>query len=117
MKARSKRDPLDPRRDPARWEGMVRSIMVAAGPELVRLRTARGTQPLLMLTHWFRPVLAAASVVLALAIATLARRSEPAVESWGVAEVLAPEPVAAWLLVGVMPTAEEIVISMEAGGQ
>ncbi len=28
--------PLDPARDPARWERMVGSVMTAAGPELAR---------------------------------------------------------------------------------
>lgn len=112
------RGPLDPRVDPARWERRVRSIMGAARPQLDAIAAARPPLPLVALATWFRPVLAGAALVAAIAAATLlSASSEPAAETWGVAELIAPEPVAAWLLVGVLPNAEEVVLALEEEGR
>ena len=60
--------PLDPSRDPERWESMVRAILERAAPILAGY-AARG--PADWLASWSRPALAAAAVVSALALGAL----------------------------------------------
>jgi hypothetical protein len=62
---------LDPTADRPRFDGIVAAIAARAAPELAR-RRAR-TTPLAEVTRWTRPVLAAAALVLAVALATLSR--------------------------------------------
>ena len=64
--------PLDPSRDPERWESMVRGILERAAPILAGY-AARG--PADWLASWSRPALAAAAVVSALARERWSRRS------------------------------------------
>ena len=60
--------PLDPSRDPERWEAMVRGIVDRAAPILAGY-AARG--PAELLAAWLRPTLAAAAIVSALALGAL----------------------------------------------
>lgn len=101
--------PLDPARDPDRWERTVAAILRAARPELSRLAAAR--TPLALITWWRRPVLAAAATVVLVASAALllapARDTAPSQPI--LAEALVPSSVASWLVGGAYPTAEQVV--------
>jgi hypothetical protein len=108
--------PLDPMRDPERWESMVRAIVERAAPILEGYR-ARG--PADLLAAWLRPTLAAAAVVSAVAIGALAAVSrEPdtgaAPAPIGLGDALGyPAPVTTWVSTGQTPTIEELVVAME----
>lgn len=112
---------LDPGRDPNRWEARVHSIMAAVRPELDRLAQQRPAFPLLTVLDWARPLVATSAIIAALAVASLlvspshaANQAEPV---GSVAEAITPEPIAAWLLVGVVPTTEELVVAIRGGQQ
>ena len=108
--------PLDPSRDPERWESMVRRILERAAPILAAY-AARG--PADWLASWSRPALAAAAVVSALALGALvAGDREPetgaAPATIGLGDALGyPTPVTAWVSTGQTPTIEELVLAME----
>lgn len=108
---------LDPRADPDRWEGAVRSIVSAARPGLERLAGRRTA--LSMLAQWQRPVFAvAASIILLAGVALVTQRGEAQadeVEVPVVAEAIASPEVAAWLVAGHTPTVEELLLSL--GGE
>ena len=59
--------PLDPSRDPARWERMVAGVMAAAGPELARRASLPQPGMLLLLADWMRPTVSAAALLAAAA--------------------------------------------------
>jgi len=105
--------PLDPSRDPERWEAMVRGIVERAAPILAGY-AARG--PVELLAAWLRPTLAAAAVVAALALGALvsgAREPETGA-SIGLGDALGyPTPVTTWMSTGQTPTIEELVVAME----
>ena len=112
--------PLSPRLDPARWERMVAAVELAAGPELAR-RSAVGMPGLLgILSEWTRSAGAAAVLVAAAALALLVlgpmgseTESVP-----GVSDALGyPDAVAAWVEVGLTPSVEELVLSLEGDGR
>ena len=105
--------PLDPSRDPERWESMVREIVERAAPILAGY-AARG--PADLLAAWLRPTLAAAAVVSALALGALAAGSrEPkSGATIGLGDALGyPAPVTTWISTGQTPTIEELVVAME----
>ncbi|HJR52252.1 MAG TPA: hypothetical protein VJ982_00915 [Gemmatimonadota bacterium] len=107
--------PLDPSRDPERWEAMVRGIVERAAPILAGY-AERG--PAELLATWLRPTLAAAAVVSALALgALLAGSREPetgATATIGLGDALSyPAPVTTWVSTGQTPTIEELVVAME----
>lgn len=108
--------PLDPTRDPARWESMVRGIVERAAPILAGY-AARG--PADWLAAWVRPTLVAAAVVTALALGALVaggRGAAPENEAAaiGLGDALGyPTPVTAWVSTGQPPTIEELVVTME----
>lgn len=112
--------PLRPRLDPERWERMVSSVEAAAVPELAR-RSAFGAPGLLgMLSEWTRSAGAAALVVAAAAIALLVMGPVGADGDGapGMSEALGyPDAVAAWVEVGVTPSVEELVLSLEGDGR
>ncbi|MEX2571073.1 MAG: hypothetical protein WD737_07185 [Gemmatimonadota bacterium] len=108
--------PLDPQRDPARWDRMVGSIMEAAGPELARRAVTRS--PLLLLTEWLRPTVAASASVAALAaviVLLFADVQSEATEGPGVvAEGIGlPTAVADWLDTGQPEALEELVFALD----
>lgn len=105
--------PLDPSRDPERWEAMVREIVDRAAPILAGY-AARG--PVELLAAWLRPTLAAAAVVAALALGALVSgtREPETGASIGLGDALGyPTTVATWVSTGQTPTIEELVVAME----
>lgn len=105
--------PLDPAVDRLRYERLIRRILGAAEPELVR--RARQASPLILVVGWARPTLAAAAIIAAMALGALVAtdrgRPQPAdlvVDALGV-----PTPAAEWLEDGREPTASDLVLAME----
>jgi hypothetical protein len=80
--------PLDPGRDPERWEALLRRTRAAAAGELARRALASG--PAGPLARWVRPALAmAASLVIAAAgMLALADRTPQLASEPGVAEAM-----------------------------
>lgn len=106
--------PLDPARDPARWEAAVARVMARAAGELER--RAAPPSPILLLAGWMRPTLAAALAVAVLSLGVLARSGpdEPALARTGVAEELGlPDPVEAWVAEARAPTREDLIVALE----
>jgi len=108
--------PLDPTRDPERWESTVRGIMERAAPILAGY-AAPG--PADWLAAWVRPALAAAAVVSALAIGALVaggggEAAGNGASAIGLGDALGyPTPVTAWVSTGQTPTIEELLVAME----
>ena len=80
--------PLDPERDPDRWEALLRRTRAAAAGELARRALAAG--PAGQLARWVRPALAmAASLVIAAAgMLELAEGTPQTASAPGVAEAM-----------------------------
>lgn len=110
--------PLSPREDPERWERLVATIVVAAGPALAGRRGAvRSPGALLLLSSWMRPALAAAAGLAAVAATVLVLEApSPAAQApAGLADALgAPAPVASWVDTGQTPSVDEL--EMAFGG-
>jgi hypothetical protein len=108
--------PLDPRLDAARWEGSIGRVMCAAEPELQR-RASSEPRVLAVLVRWARPALSATAAVAAVAATLLVleagRPGSPEAASPGGA-LGYPQAFAEWMEVGVLPTLEEVVFSLEA---
>ncbi len=107
--------PLDPTRDPERFDGIVRSIVGAASTELAD-RRARATV-FGQVSLWWRPLLAAAvitGIVALAALASLEDSDQPAAASTGLAEALGvPDPIAEWVRSDQVPTPAELLIGLE----
>jgi hypothetical protein len=105
--------PLDASEDPLRFDRLVRRITAAAAPELARRRLLPG--PLLLLTEWTRPTLAAAAMVLLLAGSALFGPLRPGgTEPESIAiGVGVPFPVEVWLETGQAPPIDELVYGIE----
>jgi hypothetical protein len=104
---------LGPSLDPLGHERLVRRVMEAAGPELVRRAAER--RALALLGGWARPLMAAAAVVGVLAGGVLAAtdRAETAPPMSVVDALGVPAPAAAWLDEGRGPTQADLVLAME----
>jgi hypothetical protein len=70
---------LDPRRDPERWEQMVRQIMWRSSAELQRRQGSAVFGLFDGLVAWSRPALAAAAALAALSLVTLSQFRPPTV--------------------------------------
>lgn len=108
---------IDPSRDAAGWERMVRGIMARAQPELAR--RAAGAGVLTLLGRWMRPALAAAAVLaLASGAALTSANSEaaaaPATPAGVVQALEVPEPVANWLEEERRPETYDVILALEA---
>ena len=80
--------PLDPERDPERWEALLRRTRAAASGELARRALAAG--PAGELARWVRPALAMAASLVIAAAGTLALvdRTPQQASAPGVAEAM-----------------------------
>jgi hypothetical protein len=101
--------------DEARRELLVATIMANAGPELAR-RAAVDVTPMLMLSRWSRPALAAAAVLAAVCVTVLSlERVEAPGPGYGLADALAvPEPAVGWLVSERAPTVADVLVAMES---
>ncbi|HEU0302454.1 MAG TPA: hypothetical protein VFR37_23545 [Longimicrobium sp.] len=106
--------PLDPGRDPDRWEAMVAGITAAAAPELARRTRLPAPGMLMLLADWVRPTVSAAALMAAAAGAFLLARPGSA----GAANSLPSElgysaSVASWVDAQSAPSLEEMVLGGE----
>lgn len=110
---------LDLSRDPARMERMVASITWRARPELMRRRNTRPVTAVEMVAAWFRPALAAAAAVAAISVGAIAmsNRSGEVVQAGAYmsgSEV--PVSLTTWYEEGSSPTAAELLVAANEGG-
>jgi hypothetical protein len=100
----------------AESERLVAAIMSRSAHELSR-RSA-DISPMLVLSDWARPALAAAAVVAVVCMSVLAR-AQPHVEPGsGLTDALeVPAPVNEWLISDRAPTVADLLIALEAEGQ
>ncbi|CAN5740878.1 hypothetical protein BH23GEM9_BH23GEM9_34710 [soil metagenome] len=105
--------------DEGRRELLVAAIMANAAPELARRAAAVDVSPLLFLTRWSRPALAAAAVLAMICVSVLSmERDQPVGPAYGIADALAvPEPADAWLVGGRAPTVGDVLLAMEREGR
>jgi hypothetical protein len=101
--------------DDAQRELLVAAILARADAELAR-RAPEDVSPMLVLSGWMRPALAAAAVLALVCATVLARAGDrPAAV---VADALAvPAPADAWLVNERGPTLGDLLVTMESGGR
>lgn len=101
--------------DDAQRELLVAAILARADAELTR-RAPDDVSPILVLSSWARPALAAAAVLAVLCASVLVRASaRPAPV---VADALAvPAPADAWLVHERAPTVGDLLVALESEGR
>ena len=101
--------PLDPTRDPERFNQIVAAITAEAADELAR--RARAT-PFTELARWQRPMLAAAAVLAIISLTVMSRIELPDVTedvTAGVEEALGvPSALAQWMWTDELPTTADL---------
>ncbi len=108
--------PLQGRTD--RWDPLVRRIMVAAGPELARLRAQATVAG--QMDRWTRPLLPLAAALI-LVFGSILAWAEPGPGAQDpdaplMAEVLVPEPFSLWLESGASYTLAELAEALPEEG-
>jgi hypothetical protein len=101
--------------DAAEQDLLVAAILERAAPELAR-RAARDVSPIVVLSDWARPALAAAAVLALICLSVLAGHEFSGVTApgTGLTEALAvPEPVNEWLAGDRSPTVADLMLAME----
>lgn len=96
-------------------ERLVGGIMSRVRPELAR--RGADVSPMLVLSHWARPALAAAAVVAVVCMSVLARGAhvEP---GNGLTDALAvPAPMNEWLISDRAPSVADLLVALESEGQ
>src|SRR5262245_3237753 len=104
---------LDPRREPHRWERMVRHIMLNSAAELLRRRAAGKFGLFDGLLAWTRPALATAAALVLVSVAVLSQFKTPEAIASPVTFFQSPgmpQPVSVWLEEG-QPPLDLILIS------
>lgn len=112
--------PLDPGRDPVRWEAMISGITAAAAPELARRARLPAPGMMMLLADWVRPTLSAAAVMMAAAGAFLVTGTDSAAATQPdslVAQLGYSTSVAGWVDAESAPSVEEMVLDLEGGAQ
>jgi hypothetical protein len=111
--------PLDPGRDPDRWEAMVAGITAAAAPELARRQRLPAPGMMMLLADWVRPTVSAAGLMAAAAGAFLLMGPDPAAaESTSLAAELGySTSVASWVDAQSAPSVEEMVVDVQGATQ
>lgn len=106
---------LDPTKDGERFDHIVRSIMVAAEPELTARRARASVIGQVGL--WWRPLLAAAAIAAIIAVGALTRIGDSEFQledEIGLAEAMGvPQQVAEWARSDEVPTTEELFMALE----
>ncbi|HEU0052875.1 MAG TPA: hypothetical protein VFQ39_06845 [Longimicrobium sp.] len=102
--------PLDPRRDPERWERLVHGIMARAA---IPAAVVRG--PWVALAAWRRPALAAAALVAAVSIVALGTtETHAAAAPATVVEALdVPRPMSDWMVEGRDPGRQDVLVALD----
>ena len=101
----------------AEREMLVASILARATPELAR--RAADVNPVLVLSQWMRPALAAAAVLAAICVSVLTGHDfTGSMARTGVAEALnVPSPAVEWLVADRAPTLDDVLLAMESEGR
>ncbi len=100
--------------DEGRRELLVAAIMLRATPDLAR-RAALDVSPMLVLSGWIRPALAAAVLVTIVSVPFLVREVREPGPGADLSAVLAvPAPVDDWLTGERGPTIGDLLIAMES---
>lgn len=109
---------LDPTRDEAHFEGLVSGIMKDAEPELERRR--QRLTVVAQVGQWWRPLLAAAAIIIAVSLGTLWRLGETSgtvsgtVQESGIEETLGvPAQMARWVRADQLPSTSELLETIE----
>jgi hypothetical protein len=103
--------PLDPERDPHRWATLMNATRLRVAQAV--LKHSREVDPLVLVSDWARPILAAAAVILLLlGAATAFGRSGPHVVSQARGLAYLTESS---LLRGQAPTGAEVMAAMRRG--
>jgi hypothetical protein len=102
------------RLDDIRRAQLIASIMARAAPELTRRETI-DVSPMMVLSGWLRPALAAAAVVTLVCGSLLALTLDSPGPGIGLTDALAvPRPVNEWLVGERAPTISDLLIAMES---
>lgn len=109
--------PLDPTRDPERFEEVVSAISLRAAAELAARRAGAGVFE--QISRWWRPMLAAAAVTGIISIGTLTQIDASEAQttndpSFSMA-LGVPEQLAQWVESDELPTTAELLLSLEVG--
>lgn len=102
--------------DDERREWLAAAVMRTAAAELAR-RASADVSPMLVLSRWLRPALAAAAVLAVLSAGVLTRYAVPAGGEPGpglAAALEVPAPADAWLVGERSPTVTDLLIAMES---
>lgn len=101
----------------AEREMLVASILARATPELTR--RAADVNPILLLSEWMRPALAAAAVLAAICVSVLSGHDfTGSMARTGLAEALnVPTPANEWVVADRAPTLDDLLLAMESEGQ
>src|SRR5687768_2726683 len=96
-------------------ELLVASILARASSELSR-RAADDVNPIILLSQWMRPALAAAAVLTLICMSVLSGHDfTSGTATRGLTEALnVPEPVNEWLGSDRAPTLEDVLVAMES---
>jgi hypothetical protein len=106
--------PLDPGRDPDRWEAMVAGITAAAAPELARRARLPAPGMMMLLADWVRPTVSAAALMAAAAGAFLLMGPDSTAEASSLASQLGYSgSVASWVDAQGAPSVEEMVLDVQ----
>jgi hypothetical protein len=110
--------PLDPSRDPDRWEAMISGITAAAAPELSRRARLPAPGMMMLLADWVRPTLSAAALMAAVAGAFLLTGTESTADPESLAAQFGySTSVASWVDAESAPSVEEMVLGLEGAAQ
>jgi hypothetical protein len=112
--------PLDPARDPDRWEAMISGITAAAAPELARRARLPAPGMMMLLADWVRPTVSAAAVMMAAAGAFLLTGTDSATAAQPdslAAQLGYSTSVAGWVDAESAPSVEEMVLDLEGAAQ
>ncbi|MGH7469042.1 MAG: hypothetical protein ACRENP_13890 [Longimicrobiales bacterium] len=102
--------PLDPRREPDRWERMVRHIMARSTGELQR-RQAAGVFGLFDgLLAWSRPALATAAALTALSLFALSQLESRAQPTLFIRSASIPAAMSVWIEEGQPPSMLDLIV-------
>ncbi len=98
-----------------RWEGLVRTITLAAAPELARRRHRQNF--LGQVEAWSRPLWSAAALLILIfgstLILALRAPQDPSLSTPLIVEAVLPNPLSLWMETGTQPTLMEVVLAFE----
>jgi hypothetical protein len=104
--------PLDPRANTLRYEAAIGALMVAAAPELRARQSRRTVRAIDEMSRWWRPTLAAAATIAAIALGdlVLTQRTEQGSTGDGWATIAGvPTQLATYVEGNQMPHGDQVI--------